>query len=267
MKLYAYLLMAYLSLKESLTYWKDYLSFVIFSVFRLVLQLSAWYALYSSVDFAPVMGRSYETMITYYLVVQIVGDVTSANGIARALEQRMSSGEIATDMLRPAAPRGILIARSWGEKFYFFIPTMVIFAGAALVVGGIQLPASPGVFAAFVLSLCLGYLINLTFELVMATFAFWFVEVNTLRWFVSFFTALSGTAVPLWLLPPWLQAICRALPFQAAAYVPMQIYLGGTNSAEILSAFGTQVLWIIGLFLLQEWLWQRGKRRIVVLGG
>lgn len=38
MKLYAYFLMAYLSLKESLTYWKDYISFIIFSVFGLVLQ-------------------------------------------------------------------------------------------------------------------------------------------------------------------------------------------------------------------------------------
>ena len=179
----------------------------------------------------------------------------------------MSSGEIATDMLRPAAPRGILIARSWGEKLYYFIPSVLIFFASVVVVGGIQLPASPGVFTAFLLSLCLGYLINLTFELVMATFAFWFVEVNTLRWFVSFFTALSGTAVPLWLFPSWLQAVCRALPFQAAAYIPMQIYLGGTSPAEIFSAFGTQVFWIIGLFLLQEWLWQRGKRRIVVLGG
>ncbi len=267
MKLYAYFLMAYFSLKESLTYWKDYISFIIFSVFRLVLQLCAWYALYHSVDFSPVMGRSYETMITYYLVMEIVGNFTSANGIAGTLEQRMSSGEIATDMLRPAAPRGILIARSWGEKLYYFIPSVLIFFASVVVVGGIQLPASPGVFTAFLLSLCLGYLINLTFELVMATFAFWFVEVNTLRWFVSFFTALSGTAVPLWLFPSWLQAVCRALPFQAAAYIPMQIYLGGTSPAEIFSAFGTQVFWIIGLFLLQEWLWQRGKRRIVVLGG
>ena len=267
MKLYAYFLMAYFSLKESLTYWKDYISFIVFSVFGLILQISAWYALYHSVDFAPVMGRTYDTMITYYLVMQIVKDFTSAHGIAGTLEQRMSSGEIATDMLRPAAPRGILIARSWGDKIYYFIPTVFIFIFSVLVVGGIQLPASPGVLAAFVLSLVLGYLINLMFELVMATFAFWFVEVNTLRWFVSFFTALSGTAVPLWLLPSWLQAICRALPFQAAAYVPMQIYLGGTSSAEILSAFGTQIFWIIGLFPLQEWLWQRGKRRIVVLGG
>ena len=163
MKLYAYFLMAYFSLKESLTYWKDYISFIIFSVLGLVLQISAWYALYSSVDFAPVMGRSYETMITYYLIMQIVRNFTSADGIAGTLEQRMSTGEIATDMLRPAAPRGILIARAWGEKLYYFIPSILIFVGSVLVVGGIQLPASPGVFAAFCVSLCLGYLINLMF--------------------------------------------------------------------------------------------------------
>ena len=92
--------MAYFSLKESLTYWNDYISFIIFSVLGLVLQISAWYALYSSVDFAPVMGRSYETMITYYLIMQIVRNFTSADGIAGTLEQRMSTGEIATDMLR-----------------------------------------------------------------------------------------------------------------------------------------------------------------------
>ena len=41
MKLYAYFLMAYFSLKESLTYWKDYISFIILSVFRHVLQKCA----------------------------------------------------------------------------------------------------------------------------------------------------------------------------------------------------------------------------------
>ena len=39
-------------------------------------------------------------------------------------------------------------------------------------------------------------------------------------------TFLSGSVLPLWFMPGWLQAIAAALPFQAATYTPLAIYFG-----------------------------------------
>ena len=264
----SYLLLAYYSLKESLVYIKNTMVFLLFSAFGLLIQYSAWYALYWSVDFMPVMGRSFETMLSYQILMVLIRSFTDANGISRQLEQRMVSGEIALDFLRPVAPRGMLIARSWGEKIFQMATDLVVFSVAVLAVGGIQSPASIEMMGLFLLSLCLGYLINLMFELLMGTFAFWFVEVNTLKWFIDFFQlAMSGAIVPLWLLPDWLQFCTKLLPFQAILYAPAQIYLGGMSNMEIVQTMGLQVFWILLLMGLQELLWRRRKRRIVVLGG
>lgn len=268
MKLTAYGLFAYFSLKESLVYWKNSLFQIGALLFRIVLQLSAWYALYKSVGFQDVMGRSFDTMMTYQLVVLVVVNFTNPTSVAASLEERMKSGEIATDFLRPVAPRGILIARSWGKKAFILLPQLIAGGIAALAIGGISLPASFSQSCLFVLSLVLGYLINLTFDLLLATFAFWFVAVDTLKWFVDFFQlAMSGAVVPLWLLPDWLQGISRFLPFQASVYIPMQIYLGQISHKELLQNFGLQLLWIALLFLLQQRLWKRGIHRLEVHGG
>ena len=85
----SYLLLAYYSLKESLVYIKNTMVFLLFSAFGLLIQYSAWYALYWRVDFMPVMGRSFETMLSYQILMVLIRSFTDANGISRQLEQRM----------------------------------------------------------------------------------------------------------------------------------------------------------------------------------
>lgn len=268
MKLYAYWMLAYGSLKEALVYWKNSLMAILLCIFRIVIQISAWYALYRSVDFAPVMGRSFEVMMTYQLVVLVVQQFVNPFRVSEDLEERMKSGEIAMDFLRPAAPRGILVAKSWGTKIFFLVPLLLAVAVVVAALGGILLPSSPGMVGLFIVSLIFGYLIHLFFDLLMAGFAFWFVSVGTLSWFVDFFQlAMSGAIVPLWLLPDWLQTAARLLPFQAGVYIPMQIYLGEVSWNEAFLSLGFQLVWILILFLLSQWLWKKGVRQIVVHGG
>ena len=268
MKIAAYGLLGLSSLKESLIYWKNALAQVFFELFRIAIQISAWYALYSSMNFEPMMGRSFDTMMTYQMVVLIVGGITFAGKIASLLEERIKSGEITTDFLRPIDPRGILISKSWGEKIFFLFPQVLAVGVGIWVLGGIQLPSSLTDFWLFLLSLVFAYLINLTFELLISTFAFWFVAVGTLQWFIDFFQlAISGAVVPLWLLPDWLQTFARMLPFQASVYIPMQIYLGEIGTEELLANFALQIFWIIALFLLHQYLWKKGIKKLVVHGG
>lgn len=267
-KLPAYVLFAYGSLREILTYWKDTLVGILSGFFRIAVHLSAWYALYASVDFASVRGRTFQVMVTYQLIAMLVSRFTDPMRISETLEERMKSGEIAMDFLRPAAPRGILIARSWGEKLVDLCTAGIIVSVTSFVIGGIQGPSPFPGFGIFLLSLVLGYCINLLFHLLMGTFAFWFVAVGTLNWFVDFFQiAMSGAIIPLWLLPVWLRTAAQLLPFQAVIYIPMQIYLGGITGVELARALGVQAFWIVLLYILQEVLWRRGIRRIVVHGG
>ena len=264
----AYVLIAVNTLKEELTYTKNAWMSVASGFVGIMLQVMIWTALYAGNGNQAVMGRSLKDMLTYTIIASLVGAVTSGGRLSHTAQEKMKSGEIALDYLRPVSPRGMLIAATWGDKIVFLIIQAIPITLAALLVGGIGAPVSIGQLLLFMLSLLLGYMINLALELLMATFAFWFVSTSTIGWFLSFFNlAMSGAIVPLWLLPDWLKAISQALPFQAAAYIPVTIYMGGMGAAEFFSAIGVQLLWIAGLWGLQEIMWRRGIRRIVVHGG
>ena len=264
----SYLSFALNTFRQRWVYRKNFVLGMVGIGVRLVFLLFAWRALYASVAFESVAGRSYEVMQTYVLVSMLVQSLTSGGQISTNIEERMKSGEIGVDFLRPLSTRGIYIAQSWGEKTYTFIMQIVPVLLVGLVMGGVRPPASLGALVLFLVTVALGYVINLLLDLLAGCLAFWFVSVNTIEWFTDFCTlALSGAIVPLWMLPSYLRAFAMALPFQSIVYAPTQVYIGGLSSGEVLRILLVQCCWIVGLFLLQEFLWRKSVRKIVVHGG
>ena len=83
--------------------------------------------------------------------------------------------------MRPLSTRGIYIAQSWGEKTYTFIMQIVPVLLVGLVMGGVRPPASLGALVLFLVTVALGYFINLLLDLLAGCLAFWFVSVNTIE--------------------------------------------------------------------------------------
>lgn len=57
------------------------------------------------------------------------------------------------------------------------------------------------------------------------------------------------------------------LPFQAAYYLPVEIFLGIRDIPGCFAALGIQVFWIAVLWILQEVLWRKSVYKLTVLGG
>jgi hypothetical protein len=74
--------------------------------------------------------------------------------------------------------------------------------------------------------------------------------------------------VPLSLLPPWVQAIARWLPFRSMLGDPVAIWIGRVPSeTEALRLVAQQWAWAAAMLLLASWLWRRGVRRYEAFGG
>lgn len=88
------------------------------------------------------------------------------------------------------------------------------------------------------------------------------------RVFIEIFdTLFSGRFVPLWFLPGLLMTISLVLPFQAVRFLPVSIYLGMYIHRGVGFALLLQMFWILLLFSLQFFLWNKAVRRVVILGG
>ena len=235
-------------------------------IVALLPQVFLWRALFG--DSYTVAGVTLAQMMTFLVISRLVSQGISLK-TGRVFEERMKSGDISLDMVRPSDPRLLASAQAAGESMVnILLEGLPVFLVAIVIVGGILPPETGLHFMLFMISVTLAIILSIVFQMLVGLAAFWFLSVWLLDWVLRFFLALfSGGIVPLWFMPQWVQHVAVWLPFQAMHFTPIQIYLGRYSVEESIMAIGVQVIWIILLYLVQKMLWWRGVHRIVVLGG
>ena len=231
----------------------------------LLIQFSIWQALYATQ--AMVEQVSLPQMLTYCVINQLVRCFMD-DYIGTNLGNKIRSGEIGGDFVRPINLKLYLIADQIGNSSYAFcfnfIPIVIITA----LCGSFTLPASVFHGVAFVVSLVLGILLNYLIGYALGLIAFWVKNGGYISWLMRAMTNLfGGTVIPFWFYPSGLQKIAMLLPFRYITFEPISIYLGQTAGMEILSAIGIQLFWIVAVYLLGRLMWSKAEKRVVVQGG
>lgn len=184
------------------------------------------------------------------------------------LPEKVWSGNIATELLRPISFKGRMLAENMGNAtfnlIFHFLPSFVI----ASLIMGILPPAQPVMLLLFVISAFIGYGVLWSLSFIVQTSAIWSINV----WGMStiknvFVNVLSGTMIPLWFMPTWMEGILKYTPFSSIYFTPVQIYLGQLTLKEIWIKCAIQIVWLIIICLIGEFLWRRGQRKLVVQGG
>lgn len=244
-----------------------FLESIEFSIGFLV-QILVWIALFASVGNGTVAGYNLSDLITYTIISRLAGMAVSAK-FAMNFSNSIHSGDIAMNFIRPYPPRVIFIFQSIGNSIVnILIVGLPLLLVTFFLIPGMQPPASGVHLLFFLVAMLSGLMINICFELLSGVLAFWRVPGDFLDWYYSIcFYLLSGAIVPLWFYPEWLVIIAKMLPFQAAFFIPAQIYMGELTLSGIINALFVQLAWILILFMLQEYLWRRGVRRLTILGG
>jgi len=77
----------------------------------------------------------------------------------------------------------------------------------------------------------------------------------------------SGMAIPVPLMPQWLQKVCMALPFRWISDLPARVYSGNIGTSEAITGIAVQLFWIVILILAGAFIMKRITRLSVVQGG
>ena len=150
------------------------------------------------------------------------------------LPNRIRDGSIATELLLPVSFHGRMLAGNLGnalfQLIFHFIPA---FAVTVLAIG-MEAPASPLVFLAFLFSALLGYGVLFGISFLMQMLSFWLLNVWAIMTIKNVFVnVLSGAMIPLWFMPDWMRGIIRFSPFSSIYFPPVQIYLGQLSGRRI----------------------------------
>ena len=207
-------------------------------------QFAIWRALYGGRDavqtgFGSVSLRE---MTTYVVLTTALSFLIDAYVIER-IDQRIKSGEIAIDFIRPISHLLSHLAAVWGQTLYGVAVQLVPMVILVAVVTGLQPPPT---VQAGLLALALVPGASLLYMLL---------------------SLFSGSFIPLWFFPDWLLAVSEYLPFRLLYFAPSATWLGKIAAADAASLIAWQWVWIGGLLVLQRVLWLAGIRKVVVQGG
>jgi ABC-2 type transport system permease protein len=254
------------AVKQEMAYRFNFFTAILGALLTMALLYYLWSAIYHS---ATSMEMSYQALITYVCLGQ-------AFSFARPGQRRVlvriglgiRRGDVVLDLIRPTDYQLLTFSETLGaylmEIAMVSLPSYLL----ALLVFGIDPPASSEAALGFVISLMGALFLVFSLDFLVGMMAFWTFSVWGLGYAkIAVLDILAGTIIPLTLFPEWLQRIVLALPFKGMAYTPLAIYVGEIEGSGIWTSILGQFAWGVGLVLLTRLLWLRRRRRIEIQGG
>jgi ABC-2 type transport system permease protein len=205
--------------------------------------------------------------VTYVFLTQ--GLITPIGVFLGATElgSRIRTGDVATDLYRPCDFQGWWLATDAGRAGAGLLLRTVPPIVAGSLFFPLRLPAEPLRWAAFALCCTLALLISFALRYLVSLTAFWTMdERGTASMLLVVAMFFSGMIIPLVVLPGWLGALARVLPWSATLQVPIDVLLGKHHGA-IAAALAFQAAWAAALLILGRAATGGARRRVVVQGG
>ncbi|MEV5435898.1 ABC-2 family transporter protein [Streptomyces sp. NPDC052682] len=189
----------------------------------------------------------------------------SGGGFEDELIERIRTGDVVTDLYRPADLQLWWMATDGGRAlFELFGRGVVPFVFGALVFD-LALPANVLTWLAFLVALVLAWTVGFAVRFLVALSAFWLIDgtgVTQISWFVGFFC--SGMLLPLNVFPGAFGEVVRALPWASILQAPADVLLG---AADPVGTYAFQAMWAVVLLTAGRLVQSAATRRVVVQGG
>jgi ABC-2 type transport system permease protein len=201
-----------------------------------------------------------------YVVVAWVTVTFVATRVNEEIGRRFRDGQIASDLLRPAALQTFWYARDLGRACGgLFVLTLPLFVASALAFGP-RLPERPATWAVWLLSLLLAHATNYGLSFLVGVAAIVLHDISGLSHLKGTLVSMfSGALIPLDLFSPALRSVVFALPFHAMAHTPATLFLERAPDPPVLLA--GQAAWAATMWAIGALAWRAASRRIVVQGG
>jgi ABC-2 type transport system permease protein len=244
---------------EASEYRLNFLFSFLYNIIPLTATVFLWLAVYSSGASQPsIKGFTVSTMISYYVIVQWVGELT-APSVWSEIPDSIRNGTLSIHLLKPI-----------NYIFYYFciifankIPYAIIGLGVTslftlFVRAYFFYQTDIYYLLLFFISLLLGNILAYLIGFLRILPTFWFEESSGFNKVSSFIISVAtGSLIPFAFFPKAIGQMLEILPFKYLVYFPVQIYLGRISYQEILQDLLIGFFWLFFFLLLVEALWKQ----------
>lgn len=233
---------------------------VLFTIVKIVFAYLLWDTIFANRD--TVGGFTFHSMLSYYIISSFLSQLDMSDGVSSEISSRIRGGTFSKYMVIPVNIQGYFLAQTAGSsvfylifnlfaaiiwififriKFAFTADPLFILAALALVVLGL------------VFMLQLNYFLGLLTLKFQDIYLFLMIKSNLLLF-------ITGTMLPLVLLPDIVVEIMRYLPFYYITYLPSMLFIG-RNGEEILYGLLLLPSWIVFFAVINRFTYERLRVR------
>lgn len=224
-----------------------------------------WMAIFAGRN--SIFNYSREQMVMYILGASLVQAVVLSSRTVD-LAGIINSGDLSQILLKPVAMFRYWLAQDMADKLLNILFSMTeIVILLLLFKPDLTVPTVHGLilFSLFLpLALGLYFFINFLF----GSLGFWTPEVWAPRFLLFVLLSfVAGNMFPLDILPFWLVKIIYWTPFPYLVYFPTQALLGRLPDRQIYEGLAVTVIWMMGMYLIVRYVWNKGLKNYNAEGG
>ncbi|MGX9297604.1 ABC transporter permease [Tsukamurella paurometabola] len=213
-------------------------------------------------------GYTPELMVSYIFLSQGMLTAIGAFGGDGALAERIRTGDIAVDFLRPVNVQFATLATVLGGAVYSLIPRAVPLAAIGAATSMMAWAGEPVAYPLALVSVLLSIVLAQALLYCVQVLGFWVVDTRGIQMFyVVAGTFLMGMFVPVGLFPGWLARAAEFTPFAWILMPPCDILSGRIDAAAGATAVAAQAAWTAAVLVVGALLTAAGRRRLEVQGG
>ncbi|XBP94167.1 ABC-2 family transporter protein [Micromonospora sp. CCTCC AA 2012012] len=185
------------------------------------------------------------------------------------LADRIRTGEVASDLLRPVHPVTSHLATDLGRAGWAAVARLVPPVLVGPLFFDVHLPRRWATLPLFVLSVLVAIVVCFGCRFLVNATAYWLQDVRgpMILWTLCS-GVLAGLYFPLGFLPDWLELPLRyATPFPSLFQTPLDVLVERHSTPVQVGLVGLQVGWAVLLVAACRLVQRRAERRMVVQGG
>jgi len=263
-----------ISIQERIIYRGDFMLGTLMRFLPIITQIFLWGAVFSALPTGNggegrIVGYSYHDMVAYYLLTMLSRAFSSMPGLASGITREIREGTIKRFIVQPIGLLEYLFFYRLAHKLVYYSVAIVPFAVVFYLCRGFFQETPHGlVWATYIASLVLAFLLGFFLEATLGLLGFWFLEVSSFLFIymlLSFF--FSGHMFPIDMLPEPMATVVKLIPLQYLAYFPAAVFLGKVQGAALVTGLLVQAGWVIVFAFLAQVALRRGLRHYSGFGG
>ncbi|WP_438431299.1 ABC transporter permease [Gorillibacterium sp. sgz500922] len=209
-------------------------------------------------------GYGVQGMTAYVGFTQAALWVTTFATLGLGIPERVRTGQIALDLMRPVSLFYQTAVREWGQVGYQFLYKTLPIYLIYFFVFSLPLPTRFWTYPEVLAALAMGAFLSICVQYLIGVVSLWTTESLWFHWLnYAFSMLLSGFFVPVEWLPSWLRTASLHSFYPYLQYHPVKIFLQQESAAVLLPG----LLWCGSLAAVCGAATVLARRKVEVQGG